>query len=343
MIIPFEKKYQKKYYKLLDQVFESNFLSHGKMNIIFENKFSNFTNLHCSTISNGGAGLLALLKYINVEGEDVIVPTNTFIATPMAVKMAGGNIVFADCKKDDLCIGLDQIKEVITTKTKAVIVVHIGGHIAFDIFEISKFCRSKGIALIEDCAHAHGALYKGSSAGSFGMGGSYSFYATKTIPMGEGGMVVSSNKKVIDFVNKFKNYGKLEYQPGKFKYPLEGFNFRMSEIMAAFGIIQMERIDKILNWKRRLASKYDKIFNQEQRIVFQKEMQSGYYKYIVFNTKLKQKTGSVFDDLCHNLMGVKGSYKNSEYIAKEHSCPPMYFGWEFANKSVKELKKIILK
>lgn len=341
MIIPFEKSYRKKYYKMLDWVFESSFLSHGKMNDIFEKKFSHFTNLYCSTVSNGGAGLLTLLKYVGVEGKDVIVPTNTFMATPLAVEMAGGNVIFADCKREDLCIGLGNIKQVITKNTKAVIVVHIGGHIAFDIFEISKFCKLKGIALIEDCAHAHGASFKGKSAGSFGVGGSYSFYATKTMPMGEGGMVVSSSKEVISFVNKFKNYGKVEYKPGKFIYPVRGFNFRMSEIMAAFGIIQLERTDKIINWKRILASKYDKIFSKEQRIVFPKGMKSGYYKYIVFNTNLKQKTGGVFNELCHNLLGIKGNFKNSSYIAKKHSCPPIYYGWEHAEKSIDELRQII--
>ncbi len=342
MIIPFEEESRKKYYDLLDEVFDSSFLSHGKMNQVFEEKFSQSTGLKSCTIANGGCGLLALLKYIDVKDKDVIVPTNTFMATPLSVKLAGGNVVFADCKKEDLCVGLEQIKKVITKNTKAIIVVHIGGHLAFDIFEISEFCKSNGVSLIEDCAHAHGATFKGVSAGSFGVGGSYSFYATKTMPMGEGGMVVSSDTKVIDFVNKYKNYGKLEYEPGRFKYPIEGFNFRMSEIMAAFGIVQMERLPKILEWKRKLALKYDQIFDKTQRVVFPEGMESGFYKYIVFNVDLKLKTGSVFDELCHNIMETRESFENSEWVAKNHSCPPMFYGWEMANKSVDELKQILL-
>lgn len=342
MIIPFEKQYRKKLYKSLDKVFDSNFLSHGPMNKKFEEKFSELTKLHCSAVSNGGAGLLALLKFVGVTGADVIVPTNTFMADPFAVKLAGGNVVFADCKKEDLCIGLEHIKKALTPKTKAVIVVHIGGHICFDIFEIQKFCKEKGIALIEDCAHAHGATYKGKSAGSFGVGGAYSFYATKTVPMGEGGLVVSSDKKVSDFVNRYKNYGKVEFEPGKFKYPGEGFNLRLSEIMAAFGIIQLERLPKILAWKRKLAQKYDAIF--ENRVKFPKGMVSGYYKYIVFDpqNKVKETTGMVFEDMCHELMGLKGDFPNSEWISRNHKCPPIYYGWTKQNASPRALRKYLL-
>lgn len=343
MIIPFEKQYRKKYYRLLDKVFDSNFLSHSKMNQDFEKKFSKFCNdLYSSTIANGGAGLLALLKYVDVANKDVIVPTNTFMATPLAVKMAGANVVFADCKKEDLCLDLEQLKKVLTAKTKAVIVVHIGGHLAFDIFEIAEFCRAKGIYLIEDAAHAHGASFRGKVAGDFGIGASYSFYATKTMPLGEGGMVVSKHKKVIDFVNHYKNYGKVETLPGRFKYPAEGFNFRLSEITAAFGLVQLERLPKILKWKRDLAKKYDEIF--DNRVQLPTGMRSGYYKYIVFDQKQKvqQTTGLVFEDLCHSLMDIKGNFPNAEWLSRNHKCPPIYYGWPHHKKSPKELKKLLL-
>ncbi len=342
MIIPFEKEYREKYYQLLDQVFDSSFLSHGPMTKAFEEKFSTYSGLYSSAITNGGAGLLALLSYVDVRGKDVIVPTNTFMATPLSVKRAGGNVVFADCKKEDLCIGLEQIKQVITPNTKAIIVVHIGGHITFDIFEIAQFCEENNIALIEDCAHAHGSVFKGQMAGSFGVGGSYSFYATKTMPMGEGGMVVSKHKDVIEYLHKFRNYGKVEYAPGRFTYPVEGFNFRMSEIMAAFGIVQMDRIDAILSWKRVLAKKYDQIFDPAHRIVFPDGMISGFYKYIVFDVPVRQKTGAVFDELCHDLMHIPSEFINSQWVKTHHSCPPIYHGWEHADKSVEELRDLLL-
>ena len=101
----------------------------------------------------------------------------------------------------------DMVSKV-TPDTKAVIVVHIGGHIAFDIERIASFCVERHIALIEDCAHAHGAEWNGKIAGSYGLAGSYSFYATKTMPLGEGGMVVSRDKELISWMRKFRNYGK---------------------------------------------------------------------------------------------------------------------------------------
>lgn len=342
MIIPFEPEYRNKFFFLLNQVLDTGFLSDGPMNKKFEEDFFHYTGLKSCTVSNGGSGLLALLSYVGVKGKDVIVPTNTFMATPLAVKFAGGNVVFADCKKEDLCLGVENIKTVLTKNTKAVVLVHIGGHLSFDSFEIGKFCKEKGLYLIEDCAHAHGAVFKDQVAGSFGIGGSYSFYATKTMPMGEGGMVVSNHQEVIDFISKFKNYGKEEYTPGKFKYPVEGFNYRLSEIMAAFGIVQLERLEKILDWKRKLAKKYDQIFNEKQRVVFPDGMTSGYYKYIVFNTEIKEKTGAVFDELCHQIMNIEGNFSNSEWVKINHSCPPIYYGWNGGEKSAEEIKNDLL-
>lgn len=335
MKIPFEKKYRKKYYSLLNEIFESNFLSDGPKNQAFAKKFGEMHKMHASTISGGGPGLLALLDYVNVSGHDVIVPTNTFIATPMAVKKAGGNVIFADCKREDLCIGVENIKDVLTPNTKAVIVVHIGGHLAFDIEKIADYCKQKGLYLIEDCAHAHGASYKGKFAGSYGIGGSYSFYSTKTIPIGSGGMVVSKYKEVIDFVDKYKIYGKNE----KNEITLDGFNYRMSEIEAALGLIQLDRFYMILKWKRNLANKLNKIFID--RVKLPAGMQSGYYKYIVF-TPIKEYTGPVYNMLCHEIWKQSGNFPNSEWLKNNHWCAPIYYGWDGYNLSIQKIKKRLI-
>jgi len=325
MKIPFEKKYRQKYYSLLEEVFESNFLADGPKNSEFENKFGKLHKLKASTISGGGPGLLALLEYVGVRNKEVIVPTNTFVATPLAVMYAGGKVVFADCKREDLCIGLENIKKVVTNKTKAIIVVHIGGHIAFDIEEIKEFCEKKNIFLIEDCAHAHGSSYKGKKAGSFGIGGAYSFYATKTLPIGSGGMVVSQSQEVIDFVNKYKIYGK---DISNNSFPINGFNFRMSEIEATFGLIQIGRFNEILTWKKKLAKKFDEIF--DKRVFLPKNMESGYYKYIVFEP-IKEQTGAVYDLLCSDLWNYNGEFPNSKWVSQNHWCAPIYYGWDGAD------------
>ena len=298
--------------------------------------------MQARAVSSGGAGLLAILDYLDVREKEVIVPANTFWATAQAVKKAGGVPVYADCNKEDLCLSLDSIKEKVSENTKVIIVVHIGGHIAFQIDEIKRFCDEKGIYLVEDCAHAHGAEWNGKRAGSWGIAGCYSFYATKTMPTGEGGMVVSQNEDLLDFVCKYRNYGK-EVIQGKVTYPLAtGFNYRMNEMTAALGIVQLERIEDILSWKRALAEKYDQIF--AARVKFPAGMISGYYKYIVFDYELKEQTGQVFgiNDLGYRIDGKNITLENSEWVVRHHKCAPIYFGWDKSVLSVSELEKYLL-
>ena len=142
-----------------------------------------------------------------------------------------------------MCLSLDSLKSSITENTKAIIVVHIGGHMAFEINEISDYCKNKGIFLIEDCAHAHGASFKGKPPGSYGIGGVYSFYSTKTLTVGEGGMLVSNDEDLFSFAKKWRNYGKPNYD-------IVGSNGRMNEVTAAFGVVQMQRAPQIIKFKR---------------------------------------------------------------------------------------------
>ena len=200
MVLPFEKEYKERYYQLLDEVFESNFWSDGKMTRTLEEKFGEFTGLHACAVTNGGTGLLSILEYVDVRGKEVIVPANTFWATAQAAKKAGAKVVYADCNRDDLCMSYDDMVSKVTPDTKAVIIVHIGGHIAFEIDKIAAYCKEHDIVLLEDCAHAHGAEWNGKTAGSYGLAGSYSFYATKTMPLGEGGMIVSKDKDLSCFL-----------------------------------------------------------------------------------------------------------------------------------------------
>ena len=341
MIIPFEEEYRKKFYELEEQIFNSNFWSEGKMQRTFEEKFGEYVKLGARAVSSGGAGLLAILEYVDVHGKDVIVPANTFWADARAVQLAGGNVIFADCNKEDLCLSLEDLKKKVTANTKAVIVVHIGGHLAFEIEKIAQYCEEKGIALIEDCAHVHGGWWKGKTGGHYGLAGAYSFYATKTMPLGDGGMVVSKNQDLLKWIEKYRNYGK-EVIDGHVHYKLpDGFNFRINEFTAALGIVQMERLPQILAWKRELAQKYDQIF--ENRVRLPEGMESGYYKYIVFDTPLSQETGQVFGpgDLGDVIAGVEANVPNSHWVVEHHKCAPIYLGYEYAEKSADELREIL--
>lgn len=344
MVIPFEQEYRKRFYTLEERIFESNFWSEGDMLKEFEKKFTEYVKIGSRAVSSGGTGLLAILEYIDVRGKDVIVPANTFWADARAVKKAGGNVIYVDCNKEDLCLSLEDLKRKITPATRAVIVVHIGGHIAFQIEDIAQFCKERNIYLVEDCAHAHGAWWNGKTGGHYGFAGSYSFYATKTMPIGDGGMIVSRDEDFLKWVEKYRNYGK-EVINGHVTYPIEnGFNYRLSEFSAALGIVQLERLPNILEWKRKLAAKYDQIF--ENRVHFPEGMVSGYYKYIVFDEEnLMEETGQVFGigDLGPSIEKVDATIENSIWVSQHHKCVPIYLGYEKADLPVKELKKYLLR
>ena len=343
MKIPFEPEYRDKFYQILNEACESNFWSDGPILRRFEQEFEKYIGLPSRGVSSGGAGLVSILDYLGVRGKDILVPANTFLATTRAARLAGANVIYLDCNREDLCLSLEDLKQKVTTNTKAAIVVHIGGHIAFQIEEIASFCKDHGIALIEDCAHVHGASWKGKTGGHYGFAGSYSFYATKTMPLGEGGMVVSRDQTFLNWLEKYRNYGK-EIVDGQVTYPIKtGFNYRMNEFTAALGVIQLERLPKILEWKQNLADKYNRIF--ENRVKLPQGMVSGYYKYIVFGyPELKNKTGQVFgkNDLGPIIENVKADVPNSIWVAENHQCPPIYFGWEQASNTIEVLKEGLL-
>src|SRR3989339_1862131 len=281
--IGFEKEDVKRLHQYWDEVIASQQWSEGKFTKLFEEKWANHNDLDSVAFSNWGGAALTVLESLNVKNEVVLCPSNTFMATPLSVIKAGGRVEFVDCNKSDLCMSFDDLKiKVEKYKPKAVFVVHIGGHIAFQINEISRFCKDKGIILLEDCAHAHGASWNGRKAGTWGEGGIYSFYSTKTISTGEGGMLVTNNKTLADYANQYRNYG-------KFDYKVQGLNYRINEFGAAIGCIQTDRLDDIINWKNEYAKKHlDPKY--PNRVIFPERMISGYYKYIVFDP-VEKSTG----------------------------------------------------
>jgi len=342
MRIDLDANVRKRFHSLCEEVFDSGFLSDGPMLRRFEAVFSELSGLNAVAVCNGGAALQALFERIGVSGREVIVPANTFWATAAAARRAGGRLVYADCERDDLCMSLDDLQRKTGPNTAAVCITHIGGHIAFRIEEIAEFCRSRDIPLVEDCAHAHGATFKGRSAGSWGMAGAYSFYATKTMPLGEGGMIVTSNTELEEWLKRHRNYGKI-VENGSVRYTSpDGFNYRMNEITAALGLAQAESLPAVLEWKRTLAAKYDQIF--ENRVRLPQGMRSGYYKYIVFDQELTEETGKVFarSDFGNEIEGVACDLPNSWWVAEHHRCAPIWHGWDGAVLGVRELKQRLI-
>jgi len=318
--IGFEREDTKKLHRLWDDILSTQKWSEGTFTQTFEEKWSDHNQLDSVAFSSWGGAASAALDFFNVKSKIVLCPSNTFMATPLSVKKAGGMVEFVDCSKDDLCVDLDDLKNKIDKfKPAAVWVVHIGGHIAFRIEEIARVCKEKNIVLLEDCAHAHGASWKGKRPGSWGDAGIYSFYATKTISTGEGGMLVTGNRELAEYAKQYRNYG-------KFDYKVEGLNYRISEFAAAIGCVQVERLSEIVAWKNEYV---EKNLNPKfpSRVALPEAMTSGYYKYIVFDP-IEKSTGKVYDHPCHKIMGKSYDLPNTDWIANNHWCVPIYYKGE---------------
>ena len=315
--IGFDQRDRARLHELWDGVIDSNRWSEGELTKAFEAAWEAHNELPAIATSSWTGGALAALQWAQVRGRTVVVPSNTFMATPLAVLGAGATPVFGDCRRDDLCLSLAETERLIDAHDPAaVFLVHIGGHIAFDSKEIAALCQDRGVRLIEDCAHAHGAEWNGARPGMYGDAGIYSMYATKTVSTGEGGVLVSRHPELIEFTRGFRNYGK----PG---HEQPGLNFRMSEFTAAIGLVQTERLPEIVAWKNELArTVLDAQF--PGHLELPDGMVSGLYKYIVFDW-LERSTGRVYDQPCHRIMGTGDDLPNSDWVAENHSCPPLYY------------------
>jgi perosamine synthetase len=223
--------------------------SAGKYVTEFEKVFSNFcdTEFAISTSSGTSALHLALLSIGVGKGDEVIVPSFTFISTANAVKFTGATPVFVDSEIETWNINPQEIEKAITEKTKAVIPVHLYGHPAA-MDQIKEIAQKNNLIIIEDAAEAHGALYKKKKVGSLGKIGIFSFYGNKTITTGEGGMVVTDDKHLAEKICILRDHG---MDPEKrYSHSVLGYNYRMTNIQAALGVAQMENIDQIIAQKR---------------------------------------------------------------------------------------------
>jgi dTDP-4-amino-4,6-dideoxygalactose transaminase len=314
--VGFEDQDRSKLHAYWDRIIESQRWTEGKFTEMFEERWSEHNGLYSAAFAGWSGAALALMEYYKVAGSTVVVPSNTFMATPLATARAGAVVEFVDCNRHDLCISYDDLRRTIEEHNpKAIWVVHIGGHIAFEINEIVRYCKTSNILVFEDCAHAHGAEWKGMKPGQWGDAGVYSFYATKTISTGEGGMLVSHNRDLIEFAKKFRNYGKPDFE-------VQGLNFRMNEFTAAIGVVQTERLKDIVEFKNEVACKLNETY--DSRVRFPEGMTSGYYKYIVFE-KIENSTGRVYDTPCHRILRSRVNLPNSDWVAANHWCVPLYY------------------
>jgi perosamine synthetase len=315
--IGFDHRDRARLHELWDRIFDADRWSEGALTAEFEEAWARWNGVEGVAFNGWTGAALAALAWARVDGETVLCPANTFMATPLAALHAGARVEFVDCNRDDLCMSFEDLeRKVHRHRPRAVFLVHIGGHLAFDVEAIADLCRSEGILLIEDCAHAHGAEWNGRRAGTWGDVGIWSFAATKTISTGEGGMLVSRHAEAIELAREFRNYGKPDYA-------LHGLNFRMNEFTAALGIVQTGRLDEIVRWKNEAARTHlDPLYGS--RVQLPEGMTSGFYKYIVFEP-IERSTGKVYDAPCHRILGRDDHLPASDWVAGNHWCVPLYY------------------
>ncbi len=315
--IGFDQRDRARLHELWDGVLDSGRWTEGELTEQLESAWAEHDGMSAVATSSWSGGALAALEFCGVRGEEVLCPSNTFMATPLSVLKAGGTPVFVDCNREDLCMSFEDFeRKAEKHRPRAAWIVHIGGHIAFDVERIAAYCRDHEIFLVEDCAHAHGAQWDGKRPGSWGEAGVYSLYATKTISTGEGGILVSGNDDLVSFARDYRNYGKPDHR-------VEGLGLRTSEFTAALGLVQIERLDEIVGWKQEVARAHlDPLF--AGRVELPAGMTSGFYKYVVFE-RIARSTGLVYADPCHRIMGDPAELPNTDWVAQNHSCVPLYY------------------
>lgn len=268
--------------KYVNDCLDTNWISSkGKYIHQFEEKFAEYLGVKYATgISNGTTALHLALEALGIgEGDEVIVPTFTYIASVSSILYTGATPVFVDSLESTWQIDPDDIREKITHKTKAIIPVHLYGH-PCDMDEIIKTSKEHKLYIIEDCAEAFGSKYKDKYVGTFGDISTFSFYGNKTITTGEGGMLITNDFNLFDKAYHLKMHGvskEIEYW-----HDVIGYNYRMTNICAAIGLAQLEKADEHIKLKRKLAQKYNKLLSGLP-VTLHKETENVFHTYWMYS------------------------------------------------------------
>ena len=252
--LPMENELKKEIKTAFDRVFTSSWYIEGKEDEAFERAFADYCDVkYCIGVGNGLDALMLALKALGVgAGDEVIVPSNTYIATALAVTYVGATPVFVEPDINSFLINPILIETKITDKTKAIMPVHLYGQ-ACDMDPIMKIAKKHNLFVVEDCAQAHGATYKGKKVGSFGDVAGFSFYPGKNLgALGDAGAAVTNNKELVDKIRALGNYGS-DY---KYHHIYQGNNSRLDEMQAAFLSAKLPHLDRMNEERRRIAKLY---------------------------------------------------------------------------------------
>jgi dTDP-4-amino-4,6-dideoxygalactose transaminase len=346
----------------IDQVLASGQLTLGKHGKELERRWAEYCGTKYAVAVNSGTSSIEIpLRAFGVAGKDVICPTNTFFATAAGIEHAGGIPVLADMDPDYYSLTVKEIEKRLTPNTVGVVIVHIGGFVTPHINDIVDFCKKKGIWLFEDAAHAHGSSYKGVKAGKFGRASSFSFYPTKVMTSGEGGIIATDDEFVYNEALIYRDQGKASFTVNA--HTRLGYNWRMSEIHAVIGLKQLDRLEFMISERQRAAKAYDAAFRDDplaKPMLTPAGGVANYYKYLLIPKRpLKDRkamkmavrekynvglTGEVYEEALHkqpifkNL--DKGNYPNADEGCARHICLPLFPGItdEMINRTIEGVK-----
>tara|TARA_Y100000816_G_C26107882_1_gene589519 strand:- start:3156 stop:4271 length:1116 start_codon:yes stop_codon:yes gene_type:complete len=366
-MIPFSKPDINRYdLKRVQNSIKSGWLTHGPNTKKFEKIFCNFTKSKFSTtVSSCTSGLhLACIALGLKKGDEVIVPAQTHAATAHAAELTGAKVIFADVDPLNGNILVTQILKKINKKTKCIIVVHMAGF-ACEMDKIVNICNRYNIKLIEDCAHAVGTKFKNKHAGTFGSCGVFSFYPTKQITTGEGGVIITNEKKIINKIRILKALGvntppELRKKQGIYDVTNLGLNYRLTDFQAALAIGQILRYKKNINNRQKNAKKFIKFFSKLSKIKFQKfDKNHSYFVFQIFlsSEQSRNKVMEIFKKkkigcsihyatpvplmtYYRNKYGFKrGNFPNAEKYGKTSISLPVH--QSINDKMIKTIFKII--
>jgi dTDP-4-amino-4,6-dideoxygalactose transaminase len=322
-------------------------LTLGRNGEAFETAFARVVGARFAVaVQSGTSALEIVLRALGVDGCEVIVPTNTFFATPAAVIHAGGRPRFADVESATMGLSVDTVAAAVSSETAAVVLVHIGGMVSPDTPKIAAFCRDHHLILVEDAAHAHASSLDGRMAGTFGTAAAFSFYPTKVVTAGEGGMIVTDDQEIYRLALQYRDQGKEGFLTN-FHVRL-GYNWRLSELHAAVGLSQLRRLEEFVAERRRVADTYTRRLTGVGGIaplVPPNGSRSNFYKYpalldrgvdrSALKRALKEQfqvslSGEVYETPCHRQPvfsdWAAGEFPVADDVCSRHICLPIYPG-----------------
>ncbi len=325
------------------RVMDSNYFIQGKECALFEENFAKYCGAkYCVGVGNGLDALTLILRAMDIcKGDEVIVPSNTYIATALAVSSVGATPVFVEPEIETYNIDAFKIEEKITDKTRAIIAVHLQGRPA-DMDAICEIANRYNLKVIEDAAQAHGAKYKGKKVGTLGDAAGFSFYPGKNLgALGDGGCVTTDSKEIADKVRALGNYGS-DY---KYHHIYKGVNSRLDEMQAAFLSVKLKNLDKWNSERRRIANRYINEINNPNIIlplVSDDIFQHIYHVFVIRCNKRDELEKYLNENGIGTVkhypipMHMQGAYKDlnisegelpiAEEISKTVLSIPMYYG-----------------